>query len=188
MQIPARFPATQPPCPGQTRACRLAYSLGIMLLLGWIDQALAQPVVIYDTGKAHPITDFIDTPKRLPARAALPLEQAGQAFIKQLFPIHTRTLNPGPVPARAVNLLLPQPFFIIGTDALSRQWLAQYRDRLKQLGAVGLVVDVESLDDLQSLKTLAGDLTLTPTPGAELAKQLSLTHYPVLVTGTRIEQ
>jgi integrating conjugative element protein (TIGR03765 family) len=59
---------------------------------------------------------------------------------------------------------------------------------LKQLGAVGLVVEAPSLEAYQALKVLAGDLFLAPVTTPEVAQQLGLSHYPVLITATRIEQ
>ena len=165
-------------------------ALPLVMLLPWLTlaDAKAEPVVIYDSGKARPITEFIAPPKRPETAPAQPIEQAGQAFLSGLFPLHTPELTPGPVTASTVNLLLPQPFFILGTDTLSQRWLGDYRARLKQLGAVGLVVEAPSLEAYQALKVLAGDLFLAPVSAPEVAQQLGLSHYPVLITATRIEQ
>jgi len=53
---------------------------------------------------------------------------------------------------------------------------------------VGLVVEAPSLNDYQALKAIAGDLPLAPAPVPDLARQLTLSHYPVLISATRIEQ
>ena len=166
------------------------FALPLVMLLPWLTlaDAKAESLIIYDNGKTRLITEFIAPPKRPEPTSAQPIEQAGQAFLSGLFPLHTPELTPGPVTASTVNLLLPQPFFILGTDTLSQRWLGDYRARLKQLGAVGLVVEAPSLEAYQALKLLAGDLFLAPVSAPEVAQQLGLSHYPVLITATRIEQ
>jgi integrating conjugative element protein (TIGR03765 family) len=163
----------------------------VVIVVVWLTtgDAEAGVVVIYDTGTARPISDFIAIPT-LAVPQDLPAinEQLGDEFLTQLFPVHTPELTPGEVTASAVNLTLPQPFFILGTDALSKHWLYQYRDRLIQISAVGLVVEASSLEDFQVLKATAPALPLSPVRASELAKQLSLNHYPVLITASRIEQ
>ncbi len=50
------------------------------------------------------------------------------------------------------------------------------------------MVEAPSLEAYQTLKLLAGDLFLAPVSAPEVAQQLGLSHYPVLITATRIEQ
>ena len=57
-----------------------------------------------------------------------------------------------------------------------------------ELRAVGMVVNVATAEDLAALREQAPDLELRPIPGDDLAARLGLTHYPVLVTPTRLEQ
>ncbi|WP_431521391.1 PFL_4695 family integrating conjugative element protein [Blastomonas fulva] len=59
---------------------------------------------------------------------------------------------------------------------------------MRELGAVGLVVNVESMAALVELRHLAPGLTLAPASGDDLAQRLDLRHYPVLITSTGIEQ
>ncbi|KJS66071.1 MAG: hypothetical protein JL55_37630, partial [Pseudomonas sp. BICA1-14] len=75
-----------------------------------------------------------------------------------------------------------------GDDARSRAWLRQRHAALRELGAVGLVVNVESTAALVDLRRLAPGLTLAPASGDDLAQRLGLHHYPVLITATGIEQ
>ena len=107
-----------------------------------------------------------------------------------VYPVDTPSLNPGPVEPRRVQLpqLASAPFFLIGNDPLSRDWLALYGKRLATLGAVGFLVKAESDAELQSVRQLAPGIPITPLDGAQLAKTLGLTHYPVLVTAGLIEQ
>lgn len=106
------------------------------------------------------------------------------------YPVDTPSLAPGPVGQRRVHLpqLAAAPFFLVGNDPLSRDWLARFGGRLAAMGAVGFLVKAESDADLQSVRRLAPGIPITPLDAAQLAKTLGLSHYPVLVTAGLIEQ
>ena len=59
---------------------------------------------------------------------------------------------------------------------------------LRQRGAVGLVVNVETVQGLARLRALVPGVPLAPVVGDDLAERLGLRHYPVLITATGIEQ
>lgn len=165
--------------------------IAFVALLFWLTpgEAKAELAVIYDTGTASPISGFVKAP-RLAVPEGLPEInlQAGDDFVPNLFPIHTPGLTPGEVNPQTTQLLLPQPFFMVGCDDRSKQWLGRYQGRLTQIGAVGLVVEAESLAEFQALAAVAQGLRLSPVPASQLAKQLGISHYPVLVSASRIEQ
>ncbi|WP_397459858.1 integrating conjugative element protein [Pseudomonas asplenii] len=103
-------------------------------------------------------------------------------------PVRSSRLSPGSVAHRAINLPGFTALFLIGDDPRSHAWLHQRLPDLQRLGAVGLVVNVESMAALQALRHRAPGLSLTPVPGDDLAARLALTRYPVLITATAIEQ
>ena len=74
---------------------------GTMALLFWLTpvHAKAELTVIYDTGTASPLSDFVKAPK-LAVPEGLPEInwQAGDGFAAQLFPVHTPELTPGAGP------------------------------------------------------------------------------------------
>lgn len=76
----------------------------------------------------------------------------------------------------------------MGDDEYSQAWLRRRADNLQALGAAGLVVNVETAEDLANLRRLVPCLSLSPVSADELARRLGLNHYPVLVTATGIEQ
>jgi integrating conjugative element protein (TIGR03765 family) len=166
-------------------------TIAFVALLFWlpIGGTQAELAVIYDTGTASPISDFVKAP-RLAVPEGLPEInlQAGDGFAAQLFPVHTPGLTPGDINPQRIQLLLPQPFFMVGCDSRSKQWLGRYQGRLTQIGAVGLVVEAESLAEFQALAAVAQGLRLSPVSAPQLAKQLGISHYPVLVSASRIEQ
>ncbi|WP_061289969.1 integrating conjugative element protein [Azotobacter vinelandii] len=123
--------------------------------------------------------------------------------VADLLPVETPSLSPGRVEDRVAALAIPTsrgpvaptafpPLFIVGDDPLSLEWLALRRDRLAEIGATGLAVNVATEAGLQELIEASGGLRIDPAPGNDLASRLNLEHYPVLITrqsaGVGIEQ
>ena len=162
----------------------------VFLLAVFSLSASAEPAVIHDRGNTRPITDYVFLPgTALPPITNPPRAPDPNALMARVFPVQTAVLTPGKVQRRAVELSqLPAPLFLIGTDPRSRHWLLQYRNRLQELQAVGMVVEAGSLQEFRTLEEIALDLSLTPAPALVLAKQLGLRHYPVLISRTLIEQ
>ena len=105
-----------------------------------------------------------------------------------MLPVRSIRLSPGPVVSRAIQAAGLSPIFLVGDDGLSRQWLVSRASALEQMNAVGLVVNVQSLQRLNALRALVPGLMLTPVNGDDMAQRLGLEHYPVLITATAIEQ
>ena len=148
--------------------------------------------VIYDSGDTWPIAPFLDafesketTP---PQRRAIQSPQLGVADLESLLPLRSPGLTPGPVQPRSHDRPFLRPFFLIGSDALSRQWLQEHRDRLKEIGAVGMLVQADTLDDLRTIAGLAAGLSIQPASASDIAKALGISHYPILISSHGIEQ
>lgn len=105
-----------------------------------------------------------------------------------MLPVVTPVLTPGPVVARALRLPGLGALFLLGDDALSRDWLSRNAAALARHHAVGMVVNVVSADALRSLRKQAGGIMLVPASGSALAGRLQLNHYPVLITDTGLTQ
>lgn len=104
-----------------------------------------------------------------------------------MLPVRSTLLSAGTVQPREIQAPGLTPFFVIGDEERSRQWLRLHAARLRSLHAVGLVVNVETTEALIALRALAPDLLLSPTPGNDLAQRLGLRTYPALITATGIE-
>jgi integrating conjugative element protein (TIGR03765 family) len=105
-----------------------------------------------------------------------------------MLPVRSARLTPGRVERRVIQAPGLRPLFLIGDDERSHAWLRRRADTLRELGAIGLVVNVESQAALETLRRLASGLILSPVAADDLAQRLGLRHYPVLVTATGIEQ
>jgi integrating conjugative element protein (TIGR03765 family) len=153
--------------------------------------AVAALTVIYDSGDTQPIAPFLEvfasadkSPRQSPVIATPPL---GAADPEAWLPIQSPGLTLGPVQASAHDRPFARPFFLIGSDHLSRQWLQTHRDRLKTIGAVGMLVQADTLDDLRAIANLAQGLPILPASATDIAKALGIAHYPVLISAHGIE-
>ena len=105
------------------------------------------------------------------------------------FPVQTSVMTPGSVKAQKMELnQLTTPIFIIGSDATSKDWLKRHVDKLKELHAIGFLVEVASQTELDAIKTMVGSIPLVPISGNALAERFKLAHYPVLISQNGIEQ
>lgn len=75
------------------------------------------------------------------------------------------------------NVNFSSPLFVIGDDAVSRDWLINHASQMKTLNALGLVTNIKSKTHLQQLEELAG-LPLLPVNIDDLSELLQVTHYP----------
>jgi len=150
--------------------------------------AIAAPTVIYDSGKTEPMSQYLASIKTEAPHSGIRPPPAVNPPLENL-PVRTPEMTPGPVTAKRIDQPhLSRPLFLLGSDDRSKSWLAQYRDKLIEAHAVGMIVDVETNRDLENLKRIGKGLQMVAAPGGQLAKQLGLTHYPVLISKSSIEQ
>lgn len=191
---------------GQARPCRLSLLIA-SLLLAFAPLVAAQPpvqrppslpalIVVADHGGTPARPYFVaisgagvDESEGYSPRIGgqgRPSQPYGE---NDMLPVTSERLSPGRVTSRGLDL--PggfTPIFLVGDDALSRQWLAQRGDILREMRAVGLVVQAQDLAALQALRAEAEGLELRPVSGDGLAERLGLRHYPVLISQRGIEQ
>jgi integrating conjugative element protein (TIGR03765 family) len=56
------------------------------------------------------------------------------------------------------------------------------RERLRQLNAIGMLVQAENNSELEAVVAAAQGLPLIPASGEAFAAELPIRHYPVLLT------
>jgi len=154
--------------------------------------ARAELTLIYDSGNTQSIVPFFEvfeSEENLPQQnPILTKPRLGAADPKAWLPIQSPGLTPGLVQARTHDRPFTRTFFLIGSDTRSRQWLQAHHDRLKEIGAVGMLVQAETMDDLRAIARLADGLSILPASGSDIAKALGVSHYPVLISAHGIEQ
>lgn len=164
-----------------------------LLVLGC--SARAELVVIYDSGHTTPLAPLLEVfrdeaPTAPPAIRAVP--DLGAADLARLLPIRTPELTPGPLTPRPLALpkgaTIPRPLFLVGADPRSRHWLAEHRARLLAIGAIGMLVQAESLEDVHAIARLAQGLPILPASASDIARHLKLDRVPVLISSRGIEQ
>ena len=155
--------------------------------------ASAELVTIYDNGRTHSLTPLLSVlPSPQPTPVAVAPGDLGAADPARWLPLRSPGLSPGPVTHRPLPALyqgtLTRPVFLVGADLRSQAWLQQHRDMLRSLGAVGLLVQAETEQDLNTIATLAAGLPVLPAGVTDLVQTLELTHIPVLISRRGIEQ
>jgi integrating conjugative element protein (TIGR03765 family) len=164
--------------------------VALLCLLGGVVFA-GELTVIFDNGRASPLSVFL-SPLKSAAVETIPenlkQQRLGAADIASLLPIRSKGLTPGRITPRAHDIPFARPFFLIGADAWSKRWLVQHRKALKEMAAVGLLVQANSVEDLRAIAELAEGLPVTPASGTDIAKAIGIVHYPVALSDQRIWQ
>lgn len=174
----------------------LAFTGLLMLLAGLpLASRAGEPlIVVEDRGgtSALPYYEALNLQPRAgsPARPPIPTPRAPATPADEaaMLPVRSAKLTPGTVARRVIEAPGLRPFAVIGDDEASRAWLQRRGAALRERGAVGLVVNVETVQGLARLRTLAPGVPLAPVAGDDLADRLGLRHYPALITATGIEQ
>lgn len=150
-------------------------------------------IVVEDRGgvSALPYYDALNLQPRSPGAEhptiAAPTAPATIVSEAHMLPVRSPKLTPGIVARRTIEAPGLRPLFLIGDDEISRTWLRQQAASLRERGAIGLVVNVETAERLERLRKIAPGLRLSPVSADDLADRLGLRHYPVLITSTGIE-
>lgn len=148
-------------------------------------RVVAELTVIYDNGNTTSIREYIQDRLQKEPSAQRP-RNSPQTFS---FPIKSNELTVGNIkPQKKTLAYLKQPVFLIGSDKRSEHWLISHKDQLLSLNAMGILVEVESMDELERIATIAEGLRLLPVSADSIAKQLGLKHYPVLISTKGWEQ
>lgn len=171
--------------------------LGLSVLLAGLPLAAraGEPlIVVEDRGgtSALPYYEALNLQPRAnaPARPPIPTPRvpATPADEAAMLPVRSAKLTPGTVSRRVIEAPGLRPFVVIGDDETSHAWLRRHATSLRERGAVGLVVNVETVQTLARLRAMAPGVPLAPVAGDDLADRLGLRHYPALITATGIEQ
>ena len=168
--------------------------LVVLTALPWIAHATQSLIVVEDRGGASalPYYEALNLQPRANSalRPPIPMPQipATPADEAAMLPVRSAKLTPGTVARRVIEAPGLRPFVVVGDDEASQAWLLRHAASLRERGAVGLVVNVETVQALARLRVLVPGVPLAPVAGDDLAERLGLRHYPALITATGIEQ
>lgn len=152
------------------------------LLIG-VSYANEPLTVIYDSGDTFSIEKYLPKSKRKK------VDSNQKSILPFRLPITTPSMQLGRVSISPKKFkYLQQPLFLVGADLMSKSWLIKEREALKKIGAVGLLIQAKDIDDIKAMQEIADGLRLVPASAEALAKELGLTHYPVLLSKEGIEQ
>ncbi|WP_405046145.1 integrating conjugative element protein [Pseudomonas serbiensis] len=160
--------------------------LGILLSLMVLPAYAAQIIVVDDKGGASALPYYRSLNPQ-PQAATAPLIAPDPRAAEGL-PIRSKNLTPGQIQGRVINAPGLQPLFIVGDDEASRLWLLKHSDQLRNIQAVGLIVNVASHERLAVIRSWVEGVVMSPASGDDLVQRLGLNHYPALITATAIEQ
>ena len=170
---------------------------GLLVLLAGLPLAslAGEPLIVVEGrggASARPHYEALNLQPRAnaPARPPIPTPQvpATPADEAAMLPVRSAKLTPGTVARRVIEAPGLRPFVVVGDDEASHAWLRRQATALRERGAVGLVVNVETMQGLARLRALVPGVPLAPASGDDLAERLGLRHYPALITATGIEQ
>lgn len=164
--------------------------------------AQAELIVIYDSGKTRPLAPLLvpfqqesSTELKQKSKPIQPQQHLGSADLNNLLPLRSPGLSPGVLSINEGSAHLQRlaqgnarPFFLVGADGFSRQWLAENQKQLKTLGAVGMLVQAESIAEVEHMAEIAQGLPITLGSASDIAQALGIKHYPVLITSKGLVQ
>lgn len=165
------------------------HALSLIIASVYSQSVIAQPTIIADLGGESAVRFYesiqpVHSPDAPKHNNAVP----GQLSEAQLLPVISHKFSVGKVNHQAMNLPGITPFFLVGYDDTSIHWLKSNRDKLLQLQATGLVINVKTEAELQALRDILPELSLMPAPADTLSERMGINHYPLLLTSDGIYQ
>jgi integrating conjugative element protein (TIGR03765 family) len=148
-------------------------------------QPTRAPVVVYSGAQAVPTAPYIQSlaqPRPQSDSRANSMPKQGVMPLETRLPLMPRQLQRGS-PALQRTEAPVQPFFIMGMDRASLDWLVRTLPTLLSINATGMVVQAANRDDWRLLqnKARAAGLSLALYPDTGLTEAYGITTYPVLV-------
>ena len=154
----------------------------------------ASPIVIYDNQKqSKSITPYLpfEKPKldEKQLKSSLPKpNNINFNNLKQRFPIITSNMQVGHVAKRSIQYAPNRALCLLGDDEVSINWLKRNYQFLKQINTVCLFVNIKSQKRFTILQTQFKAIEFQAISVNDIADQLGLIRYPVLIYQGSIEQ
>ncbi len=81
-----------------------------------------------------------------------------------------------------------KPIALVGNDEVSKLWLKTFSKQLQDRDAIGLVVSVNSIAEMQEIRKLVPNIHFLPISSDDIAKTLGIKCYPVIIEQGKITQ
>ena len=167
----------------------------LILLLGQSLSIQAELIEIADYGGISPSKYFeritMDDPiENTSIGQPLSSEQVAQYTLKKRLPIQSKLLSPGRVKSRKWQhqAFMGTTIALIGYDKTSIKWLKLKKKKLQAQGTVIMMVNVKTEQQLKKVQAFLPKNQVLAMSGDDVARQLNLKHYPVLISANGVEQ
>ena len=160
----------------------------LLSLVELVPPAWCAVTVIDEFGPTQPLAPLLDVFGDREARPDQPASMQARRRSRCTAADPVARPVPGVLQTRAISLPLTRPVFLMGADAESLRWLTDHHQQLVDIGAVGMLVQADTLDDLAAVAAAADGLSILPASASDIATALQISVYPVLISRDRIEQ
>ena len=166
----------------------IVLTIAPLLTLADSDDALAAEVVYKsnNTISTAPYYSAIKRKTRTSALSTPPVTADNPHHLANRIPIRSTTLRPGE--PRVVEQAHQQPVFVMGGDVASREWFEREAAQLARMGAVGVVIALETQKEWAHIHRIARRhrLIVHAVEGDAIADAYQIDTYPTLIIGERI--
>lgn len=167
----------------------------IVLTLGQSLSAQAELIEIADHGGVSPAPYFeritMDEPlENAPIGEPMNPDQVAQYVLNKRFPIQSRLLSPGRVKPRKWQrqAFMGADIALIGYDQASIKWLKFKKKKLQSEGTLIMMVNVQTEVQYKKVQAFLPNNQVLALSGDDVARQLQIKHYPVLITSKGMAQ
>ena len=166
--------------------------LSIILLSSLIiSTGYAELIVVRDLGNTVDAKPYLDNIKGLKANSNLTNNDRYKRNLqvsRSLYPVISN-FSPGKVIDHRIasDMQYSFPFFIVGDDKKSQEWLRVNGSYLKGIHAIGMLTNASSNNTIINLAKKQG-VNLMPTQINGMQNILGGNHYPVLAYDGRVKQ
>jgi len=167
----------------------------LMLLLGQYLSVQAELIEISDHGGISPSLYYEritkdDPQENAPMGQPFNSEQVEQYALKNRLPIQSKLLSPGRVKARKwqQQAFMGTSIALIGYDKASVKWLKLKKKQLQEQSTVIMIVNVRTEQQVKKIQAFLPNNQIEAMSGDDVARQLNIRHYPVLITSKGVEQ
>ncbi len=162
------------------------------LLLTCMAAHASQPLeIIFDSGQGFPVSPYMtDDSADANQSPVNPTNQLSNSNPFDFgFPVVSKNWSLGTFTRRAVGLRgLPHPFFVVGCDQTSLDWIDRRREALETIKALGFVIQCSDRSTMTRLQEISYPIVLQPMVADSMGQKIGHWIYPALITRGSIEQ